>query len=411
MIQRLGHLVEQVTAGPGDAPESFLALESIESRTGALIEDTDLPRRTPEPSGMTAFREGDVLFGKLRPYLAKSWRADRRGICSTELIVMRPRPSVEGRWLAYLAQSDPLIEWAVATSEGVKMPRTSWEKLRLLEVRTPRLVEQRAVADYLDAETSRMDALASRYKELVDRLVEKRGALTLQGVSGQPMTRPSKPSALPWLTTIPSHWAEVRLTLVARLGSGHTPSREHPEWWTDCTIPWITTGEVWQIRDDRIEYMTETREMISELGIANSSAALHPAGTVVLSRTASAGYSASMGTDLATSQDYVTWTCGPRLRQRFLLLCLRAMREDLLGRLAMGSTHQTIYLPDIQSIRIPLPPLEEQDHLVEWIWARLRRIDAAVDAIRRQIAHLTERRQALITAAVTGQLEVPGVAA
>ena len=75
------------------------------------------------------------------------------------------------------------------------------------------------------------------------------------------------------------------------------------------------------------------------------------------------------------------------------------------------STHQTIYVPDIQSIRIPLPPLEEQDQLVEWTWQRLGRIDAATGAIRRQIELLAERRQALITAAVSGQLEIPGVAA
>jgi type I restriction enzyme S subunit len=179
----------------------------------------------------------------------------------------------------------------------------------------------------------------------------------------------------------------------------------------DRTIPWITTGEVWQIRDDRTEFLRETRELVSELGIANSSAELHPVGTVVLSRTASAGYSAIMGTDMATSQDYVTWTCGPRLRPRFLLLCLRAMRQDLLGRLAMGSTHQTIYVPDIQSIRVPLPPLEEQDQLVEWTWQRLRRTDAATDATRRQIDLLAERRKALISAAVDGQVDVPRVAA
>ena len=87
------------------------------------------------------------------------------------------------------------------------------------------------------------------------------------------------------------------------------------------------------------------------------------------------------------------------------------MRQDLLGRLAMGSTHQTIYVPDIQSIRIPLPPLEEQDQMVEWVWQRLHRIDAAVDGINRQIDLLAERRQALITNAVTGQLEIRGVAA
>jgi type I restriction enzyme S subunit len=196
------------------------------------------------------------------------------------------------------------------------------------------LATQRAIADYLDTETARIDALASRYLELVDRLVDQRGAITVAGVGGGPLAVPRRASSLAWLTEVPAYWDEVRLSLLARLGSGHTPSREHPEWWVDCTIPWITTGEVRQIRDDQIEYLSETREKISQLGIANSSAELHPAATVVLSRTASAGFSAIMATDMATSQDYVTWTCGPRLRPRFLLLCLRAMRQDLLGRLA-----------------------------------------------------------------------------
>jgi type I restriction enzyme S subunit len=163
------------------------------------------------------------------------------------------------------------------------------------------------------------------------------------------------------------------------------------------------------MREDRIEYITETREKISELGMANSSAELHPSGTVVLSRTASAGFSAIMGKDMATSQDFVTWTCGPLLDPRYLLLCLRAMRHDLLGRLAQGSTHQTIYMPDIESIRIPLPSLEEQRAIADAVWRWLRKIDRIVNLLNRQIELLTEHRQALITAAVTGQVDVSGV--
>jgi type I restriction enzyme S subunit len=318
---------------------------------------------------------------------------------------------LDSRYLGWVVQSDLVIEEIVARSVGVSYPGINGPEIGDISIPVPPVREQRSIANYLDTETARIDALTSRYLELVDRLDDQRGAITVAGVSGGPPAVPRRASSLAWLTEVPAHWDEVRLSLLARLGSGHTPSREHPEWWIDCTIPWITTGEVWQIRDDRIEYLSETREKVSQLGIANSSAELHPAGTVVLSRTASAGFSAIMATDMATSQDYVTWTCGPRLRPRFLLLCLRAMRQDLLGRLAMGSTHQTIYVPDIQSIRIPLPPLEEQDQLVGWTWQRLRRIDAATDAIRCQIDLLTERRQALITAAVTGQLEIPGVAA
>jgi len=190
------------------------------------------------------------------------------------------------------------------------------------------------------------------------------------------------------------------------MGSGHTPSRSNPEWWTDCRIPWITTGEVSQVRDDRREVISETRERISELGLANSAAELHPKGTVVLCRTASAGYSGVMGHDMATSQDYVTWTCGPRLDPFYLLWCLRAMRQDLLGRLAMGSTHKTIYVPDLQMLRVPLPELGEQREIVKRIREANTRIDSLVDAINQQLALLAERRQALITAAVTGQMDV-----
>jgi type I restriction enzyme S subunit len=190
------------------------------------------------------------------------------------------------------------------------------------------------------------------------------------------------------------------------MGSGHTPSRTREDWWRDCTIPWITTGEVAQVRDDRVEEIYQTREMISEVGLANSAAELCPKRTVVLCRTASAGYSAVMGSAMATSQDFVTWQCGPKLDPFYLLWCLRAMRGDLLGRLAMGSTHKTIYVPDLQMLRIPLPPIAEQRDIVESIRQANSRIDVAVDAIRRQIELLAERRQALITAAVTGQFDV-----
>ena len=273
------------------------------------------------------------------------------------------------------------------------------------------VLSQRAIADFLDTETARIDALITRKQALGELLLSRRQAATASVVGDISDSEARIATGLTWLPSVPASWRVAKLTQLARLGSGHTPSRQKPEYWVDCTIPWVTTGEVHQFRDDRIEFVTETREKISELGLANSGAALHPAGTVVLSRTASAGYSAIMGSDMATSQDFVTWTCGPDLDPRYLLLCLRAMRQDLLGRLAMGSTHKTIYVPDIEAIRIPLPPKERQRSLVDQAWAAFSNIDRARDQLEQQINLLREHRQALITAAVTGQMDVPGVAA
>jgi len=269
----------------------------------------------------------------------------------------------------------------------------------------PPLDEQRHIADFLDAETERIDRLVAMQTRTLDLLRERRQAGVHAEVTGG-WYQDRCESGLAWVETLPSHWQIGKLGLLARMGSGHTPSRSHPDWWVDCTIPWITTGEVSQVRDDRREVIFETRERISEVGLANSAAELHPKGTVVLCRTASAGYSGVMGHDMATSQDFVTWTCGLQLDPNYLLWCMRAMRPDLLGRLAMGSTHKTIYVPDLQMLRVPLPELGEQRQIVARIREMNARIDGLADAINTQLALLAERRQALITAAVTGQMDV-----
>lgn len=293
----------------------------------------------------------------------------------------------------------------VSRGAGSTFMELSGDALAGVPVTCPPLNEQRRIANFLEAETARIDTLAATQRFARTLLLERRAAKVFNLVTGGE-AEDRQPSKLAWAATIPATWQSVKLGHFAHMGSGHTPSRSHPEWWEDCTIPWITTGEVSQVRDDRREILTDTRERISEIGMANSAAELHPKGTVVLCRTASAGYSAVMGEDMATSQDFVTWTCGPQLDPFYLLWCLRAMRMDLLGRLAMGSTHKTIYVPDFQMLRIPLPPLPEQYQIVEKIRASNTMIDRTIDVIKRQLELLSERRQALITAAVTGGITV-----
>ncbi|MGW3314611.1 restriction endonuclease subunit S [Streptomyces fungicidicus] len=195
----------------------------------------------------------------------------------------------------------------------------------------------------------------------------------------------------PWLSA--SRWPTAPIRLVARLGSGHTPSRSNPEYWENCTVPWITLADVWQLRDGQTRVISETKEMVSPLGLANSAAVKHPAGTVILSRTASVGFSAIMGRDMATSQDFATWTCGPNLEPRYLLHALRGMAPDL-KRVATGSTHKTIYMPDIEQLRVPLPPLEAQRRIADFLDAETARIDTLADLRQRQISLLDERLMA-----------------
>ncbi len=193
----------------------------------------------------------------------------------------------------------------------------------------------------------------------------------------------------PWLSA--SRWPTTPIRYAARLGTGHTPSRNVPEYWEDCTVPWITLADVWQLRSGTANSISETKEKISNLGLANSSAVKHPAGTVILSRTASVGFSAIMGTDMATTQDFATWTCGPALEPRYLLHALRAMAPDL-KRVAAGSTHKTIYMPDIEQLRVPLPPVSEQRRIADFLDVETARIDRLLDMRKKQQECIKQRQ-------------------
>lgn len=320
---------------------------------------------------------------------------------------VRPRsPKEEPRFFYYLMYALAKVGVFVAGGNSNTIDHLTAVQLRHYRFPFAPLAEQRAIAAFLDQETTRIDALMTKNEELIALLQEKRTALIARVVTkGLDPNAPMNDSGIEWLGEIPAHWVAGRTKFAARLRSGHTPSRQHPEYWENCTIPWFGLADVWQIRDGRTEYVSETNEKISDLGLANSAARLLPGGTVIVSRTASVGFSAIMATDMATTQDFVNWVCGPSLRPEYLLYVFRAMKHEF-NRLTMGSTHQTIYMPDVSRFTTPIPPIDEQDQIVAWIRHQAGYIDGLVDTVRRAIERLRELRTALISAAVTGKIDV-----
>ena len=279
------------------------------------------------------------------------------------------------------------------------------------KITLPPLKEQEAIAAFLDRETAKIDGLVARKERLIELLQEKRNALITRAVTrGLDPNVPMKDSGVEWLGEIPAHWEVQRTKFVAKLRSGHTPSRKNPEYWDNCTIPWFGLADVWQIRDGQLEYVHTTTEKISEIGMANSAARLLPKGTVILSRTASVGFSAILGVDMATTQDFVNWVCGPLLQPEYLLYGFRTMKPEF-RRLTMGSTHQTIYMPDVGGFSTPVPPVPEQKQIVAFIRERTAAMDMLTASIGHAIDNLREYRTALISAAVTGKIDVRAASA
>ncbi|WP_245459903.1 restriction endonuclease subunit S [Rhizobium leguminosarum] len=197
----------------------------------------------------------------------------------------------------------------------------------------------------------------------------------------------------------PSGWEWVPLSLVAQQETGHTPSRSHPEWWGG-EIPWIG------IRDARLHHggkIYDTLQTTNPLGLTNSSARLLPEGTVCLSRTASVGYVTIMGRAMATSQDFATWTCYEALLPEFLMQALVA-EGDGLRKFGKGTTHTTIYFPEIRALHICLPPLPEQKRIV----AKVDTLHAKSARARTELARIktlvSRYKQATLNKAFSGEL-------
>jgi type I restriction enzyme S subunit len=182
----------------------------------------------------------------------------------------------------------------------------------------------------------------------------------------------------------PKGWRWKSLVELARLATGHTPSRRCPEYWADGDIPWLALPD---IRALDCHVATKTSEMTNALGIANSSARLLPPGTVALSRTASVGFVTLFGKEMATSQDFVNWVCGPDLYPSFLMWLLRAARVFIRGA-STGAVHQTVYMNVVERFRVCLPNIAEQKKIAARLDESFRLIQQLQAAHEAQLAAL-----------------------
>lgn len=178
----------------------------------------------------------------------------------------------------------------------------------------------------------------------------------------------------------PSGWAWRKLSDIARLESGHTPSRLRRDWWGG-TISWISLTEIRALDG---QWVNETKIKTNEEGIANSAARILPTGTVCLSRTASVGFVTIMGNPMATSQDFANWVCGDDLDPDFLMLAFIRSRSYLRS-LAMGATHKTIYMPLLEILHICLPEKDLQKKIAVDLKAQLAVAEEARQAAMLQL--------------------------
>ncbi|MCG5512576.1 restriction endonuclease subunit S [Ectothiorhodospira shaposhnikovii] len=396
----------------GNKKVSFIPMESV-GEDGTL----DLKHVRPLEEvidGYTYVRDGDVTFAKITPCFENGKAALMEGLesgigfATTELTVLRPKPKCStGEFLFRVVHSGPFRLLGEARMYGAGgQKRVPDDFARDFTIAWPPLTEQVAIAAFLDHETARIDALVEEQQRLIELLKEKRQAVISHAVTkGLDPDVPMKDSGVEWLGEVPAHWEVVRVKHSAKLESGHTPNKDKPEYW-DGDIPWVSLNDSKQLASS--DYIDKTKFTISALGIANSSARLLPAGAVVFTRDATIGLSAITGDEMAVSQHLIAWLCKDEIViPEYLLLVFYAMKEEL-DRYTFGATIKTIGMPDIRSLVMPLPPLSEQILVIRNVFSQREKLDRLIAEAEMASHLLLERRSALISAAVTGKIDVRG---
>jgi type I restriction enzyme S subunit len=394
----------------------------------------------------TEIFEGDCLVSRLPDPVGRSCLLPATGermITAVDCTIIRfKRALVEPKYFNYFAQSDGYFREVEKLTTGATRQRISRSNLGTVIFPLPPLPEQRRIVAVLDdafaglaAATANAEKNLENARELFDSYLgsvfDQSKPLSLPAAADEPKRTVS------WGTAPKAHnisstrtggraattrhiegrrslcvgmpkssarngWRWRALDSLARMESGHTPSRRHPEYWGG-DIPWIG------IRDAKGSHgreIVETLENTNELGLANSSARLLPAETVCLSRTASVGYVTAMGRPMATSQDFVNWVCSEDLAPRFLMYLFLAQGDQIL-KFSSGAVHQTIYFPEAKAFHICLPAIVDQ-HLIIGVLDAMREQAERLEALyQKKLVDLCEAKQSILKKAFSGEVTAP----
>lgn len=327
-------------------------------------------------------------------------------LCGYHLAILRPLPHVAGRFLLYALQSWPLAAQTEVAASGVTRFALSTGALASLTLPVPRRAEQLAIADFLDRETEKIDALVAKKQRLIELLQEKRTALISHAVTkGLDPDVPMKDSGIEWLGQIPERWRVSKMGRVAKVANGSTPSRERPEFWEDGSIPWLNSGKVNE------EVIVAADQYVTPQATAECHLPPIGPGSVLVAITGEGktrGRAALLTIQSATSQHLAALQLrDSAMNSKFLWRYLQSrywwLRQESSGG---GSTKAAITCEMLQAMPLVHPPLDEQTAVADYLDRALMDLKRLEKATAAGVGLLLEYRAALITAAVTGQIDV-----
>ena len=387
--RRLKNTVTLICEKTSELSLPYVGLENIVSWTGNLIKGCYEP-----DADANKFEKGDVLFSKLRPYLAKCFTANFQGKCSSELLVLRNFQG-ERDYLKNILLSFGFVDLVNASTYGTKMPRANWGFIGNCIIPLPPLEEQKAIAVYLDNKTEQINHLVAAKQKQIELLKEYKQSLIANAVTkGINSKAKMKDSGIRWIGNVPEHWEKRKFQYLFKERSEKNHPNEPilcatqshgviPQSMYENRVVVVNTGFEGLKLVKKGDFVISLRSFQGGIEYAHYQGIISAAYTILY-----------INTDCLDA-DYIRILFKSFPFINLLKICVTGIREG-----------QNINNDLLKKQFIPVPPIDEQKQIVAYINERVSSIDTQISSIEKQIANLNEYKQSLVSDVVTGKVKV-----
>lgn len=349
--------------------------------------------------------EGDILVSRLNAPIGRACVVpdlSNRIVTSVDNVVFRPDEKFHRPYVVYMLSSREYFSHTANMARGATMQRISRGLLGNIRIVYPPLPEQTQIAAFLDHETAQIDALIAKQQRLIELLEEKRQAVISHAVTkGLNPDAPLRPSGIVWLGDVPEHWEVKQLKYVcSSIGTGSTP-KSQDDLTENGPVPWYTPGDF----DGRLG-LNYAKKRLEQSPIANGDAKLFSPNSVLI-----VGIGATLGkvsvceTPFSCNQQINIATPTERNDVHFLASALMSQHEQM-RTVANSATIGIMNQEKTGSILVAIPPRSEQIEIANFIRVQEGAFQVVCSKAQSAITLLKERRTALISAAVTGKIDV-----
>lgn len=383
----------------------YFSLENIESQSGRYVET----KNEYDISQSLICKKEDVVFGKLRPYLAKVYKVEKLSCCSSEFAVFY---NFEGNssFLKYYFLSDGFVKIVDSSTYGTKMPRANIDFIRNMKIPLPPLPEQTKIANFLDKKCAQIDSIIEESKKSIEEYKSWKQSVIFEAVTGKNLSCKKKDSGIEWLGEIPEEWEVQRLKSYFNFKKGLPITKENLE---DSGISVISYGQIHSKNNNGVSICNELIRFVDKSYLKSNSESLVKKGDFIFADTSEdlegCGNCAYVNSDEIIFAGYHTIIFSSKYQNENKYLAYLFLTDAWRTQIrcnCSGVKLFSITKKILSKVSIILPPISEQESIAKFLDAKCAQIDSLISEKQSLIKDLAEYKKSLIFEAVTGKRRV-----